>query len=236
MRNRVLSLLICLVFAFSMIIAASAQASITPTSKAEAVLGEMENVGRTLTSLTASIWQQKKNTQIGIDDDAETGELYYIPSKNGPIKLRIDITSPIKKTVVITGEKLKFYQPAIKNMLVTSLKDTKNSQSFGSMAITFGSVSAIRASYDVTLVREEKLQNEQTSLLHLTPKQASPYKSIDIWISQSSWLPIQETLVENNGSVTTVKLSNLKKNNKFNVKSLIDEFAPPKGTEIVGDK
>lgn len=233
MRKKVLSLLICLVFAFSIIIAVSAQAAVKPISKAEAVLGEMENVGRTLTSLTASIWQQKKNVQIGIDDDAETGELYYIPNKNGTVKLRIDITSPTKKTVVITGEKIKFYQPAIKQMLVTSLKSAKSSQSFGSMAITFGSVSAIRANYDATLVKEEKLQGEQASLLHLTPKQSGPYKSIDIWISQNSWLPIQETLVENNGDITTIKLSNLKKNGSFNVKSLIDEFVPPKGTDIV---
>ncbi|MFY9223540.1 MAG: outer-membrane lipoprotein carrier protein LolA [Blastocatellia bacterium] len=231
MRKIVLSFLICLLLTFSMIgIAPSASANV---KGAEAVLAQMEVVGKSLNSLVANIWQQKKNTQIGIDDPVETGQLYYLPGKNGAVKLRIDISNPTKKTVIITGDQLKFYQPTIEQMLVTSLKSTKNSQSFGSLAITFGSVSAIRANYDVKFVKDEKIQGEDASLLHLTPKAGGPYKSIDIWISQSSWLPIQENLVEGNDDVTIIKLSNLKKNTSFDVKALIDNFAPPKSTKIV---
>ena len=147
MRKIVLSFLICLLLTFSMIgIAPSTSANV---KGAEAVLAQMEAVGKSLNSLVANIWQQKKNTQIGIDDPVETGQLYYLPGKNGAVKLRIDISNPTKKTVVITGDQLKFYQPTIEQMLVTSLKSTKNSQSFGSLAITFGSVSAIRANYDL---------------------------------------------------------------------------------------
>ncbi len=231
MRKIVLSFLVCLLLTFSMIgIAPSASAN---AKGAEAVLAQMEAVGKNLNSLVANIWQQKKNTQIGIDDPVETGQLYYLPGKNGSVKLRIDISNPTKKTVVIAGDQLKFYQPTIEQMLVTSLKTTKSSQSFGSLAITFGSVSAIRANYDVKFVKDEKIQGEDASLLHLTPKTGGPYKSIDIWISQSSWLPIQENLVEGNDDVTIIKLSNLKKNTSFDVKALIDNFAPPKSTKIV---
>lgn len=235
MKKHVLSFFICLILSFSLIIDVSKDAVAKPALKAsaESVLGQMENVGRSLNSLVATLWQQKKNTQLGIDDPVETGELYYLPAKNGAMKLRIDINTPTKKTVVITGDEIKFYQPAIQQMLVSSLKNTRSSQSFGSLAITFGSVSAIRTNYDVTFVREEKIQNEQTSLLHLTPKQAAPYKSIDIWISHNSWLPVQENLVEINGDITTIKLSNLKKNESFNVKTLIENFTPPKSTKIV---
>ncbi len=234
MKKHVLSFLICLILAFSLMIDTKATPSPMPINRAEAenVLGKMENVGRTLSSLVATLWQQKKNTQLGIDEPAETGELYYLPGKNGAIKLRIDISAPTKKTVVITGDEIKFYQPTIQQMLVTSIKGAKNSQSFGSFAITFGSVSAIRTNYEVTFVKEEKIEGEQTSLLHLSPKQPTPYKGIDIWISHNSWLPIQEKLLETN-DVTTIKLSNLKKNESFNVKALIENFAPPKATKIV---
>lgn len=235
MKKHVTSFLICLVLALSLIIDTPARVNptINPSAEAENVLGQMESVGRSLNSLIANIWQQKKNTQIGIDDPVETGELYYLPSKNGAMKLRIDINAPTKKTVIITGDEIKFYQPAIQQMLITSIKGAKNSQSFGSLAITFGSVGAIRTNYEVKFVKEEKIQGEQTSLLHLTPKQTAPYKSIDIWVSHSSWLPIQENLLESNGDITTIKLSNLKKNESFNVKALIENFAPPKSTKIV---
>jgi outer membrane lipoprotein-sorting protein len=235
MKKYALSLFICLILSFSLMIDLPKNVIASPTVKAsaESVLGQMENVGRSLSSLIATISQQKKNTQLGIDDPLETGELYYLPAKNGSMKLRIDINTPTKKTVVITGDEIKFYQPAIQQMLVSSLKGAKSSQSFGSLAITFGSVSAIRTNYEVTFVKEEKIQNEQTSLLRLTPKQSAPYKSIDLWISHNSWLPVQETLVETNGDITIIKLSNLKKNESFNVKSLIENFAPPKNTKIV---
>ncbi|MBI4851804.1 MAG: outer membrane lipoprotein carrier protein LolA [Acidobacteria bacterium] len=233
MKKYVLSFFICLLLSFSLIIDTKALPLPTNKAGAESVLGQMETVGRNLNSLVATIWQQKKNTQLGIDDPVETGELYYLPAKNGAMKLRIDINAPTKKTVIITGDEIKFYQPTVQQMLITSLKNAKGSQSFGSLAITFGSVSAIKTNYDVAFVKEEKIQGEQTSLLHLTPKQATPYKSIDIWISHSSWLPVQENLVENNGDVTTIRLSNLKKNESFNVKALIENFAPPKSTKIV---
>ncbi len=237
---------ICLFIVFFLVADSSAKITSQPTNKleirtdpkAEDVLKKMEVVGRDLNSLVANIWQQKKNTQIKgmiIDDPIETGILYYSPSKNEGMKLRIDINLPVKKTVIITRDEIKFYQPNIKNMLVTPLKGVKNSQSFGSFAITFGSVSAIKENYEVKFIREEKIEGEQTSLLHLTPKKSTPYQFIDIWVSHNLWLPVQENLVEISGDVVTIKLSNLQKNKNFNVKDLIEKFTPPKGTEIVGN-
>lgn len=193
---------------------------------AEAVLNNMEAVGRNLSSLVANLWQQKTNTQLGLTDPAETGTIYYQPGKNGQLKLRIDIVKP-SKTIVISGDLIKFYQPEARQMLVSSIKDASKNRSASSLAITFGSVSAIRSSYDVTFVKDEKVEGEMASLLHLTPKQHGPYKGIDIWISHSLWLPIQQRLVENNDDVTLVRLSNMKKNGTFDAKKLIDNFNPP---------
>lgn len=244
MKKHILTFLICSILCFSLITNTKAISLLEPVNKAEAekaaaenVLGKMETVGRSLNSLVATLWQQKKNTQVGVDDPVETGELYYLPSKNGAMKLRIDINSPIQKTIVVTGDEIKFYQPAIREMLVASIKGAKNSQSFGSFAITFGSVSAIKANYEVKFVKEEKIEGEQTSLLELSPKQSTPYKLIKIWISHNSWLPVKEELLEGTAkettAITTIKLSNLKKNESFNVKTLIENFAPPKNTKIV---
>lgn len=213
---------------------ASTQAALGPSAgKAEAVLVQMESVGKEINSLVASIWQQKTNTQLGIDDPPESGTIYYQPGKNGQMKLRIDIEKPAK-TIVISGDKLKFYQKGVQQMIVASIKNASKNQSAASLAITFGSVSAIRSSYNVTYVKDEKVGAEMTSLLHLEPKQKGPYKSIDIWISQSAWLPVQQRFVESNDDVTIVRLSNLKKNQQFDVKKLIDNFSPSDAKIVQG--
>jgi outer membrane lipoprotein-sorting protein len=210
-------------------------ASAVAQPEADAVLDKMEAVGRTLNSLVATLWQQKTNTQLGIEEPAETGEIHYLPAKNSAMKLRIDITKPTTKTVVIVGDIVKFYQHDINQLLITSLKGAKQHDSFGSLAVTFGSVSAIRASYNVSFVKkDEKVGDEMASVLALTPKQGGPYKEIQIWISQNAWLPIQQRLVENNGDVTIVRLSGLKPNAQFNVKSLIDNFNPPNAKVVKG--
>lgn len=235
MRKLLLTLMLSIAL-ISAIVSTPAQAANSAAFKpeVESVLKHMEDVGRSLNSLVATFWQQKRNTQLDIDDPVETGLIYYVPSKNGSdIKLRIDITKPAK-TIVITGDKIKFYQPDIKQLLISSVKEAKSNKSAGSLAVTFGSVSAIRDNYEVSFVKEETVQGEKTSELHLIPKQAGAYKSIDIWISQNAWLPVQQTLVENNGDVTTLRLSNIKKNEQFNVKTLIDNFNPANAKIVKG--
>ncbi|MEW6735768.1 MAG: outer-membrane lipoprotein carrier protein LolA, partial [Acidobacteriota bacterium] len=147
--------------------------------------------------------------------------------KNGSYKLRIDITKPAK-TIVINGDQVKFYEPDLHQLLKASLKDSNaKKNSVGSLAITFGSVSSIRAAYNIDYVGEEKVAGEDTSKLKLTPKKAGPYKEIHIWVSHKLGLPIQQRLVEVNDDVIEVRLSDVKKDIPVDTKKLIDNFNPP---------
>jgi outer membrane lipoprotein-sorting protein len=218
--------------------------------KAEDVLKQMETTGNSLTYLVASLWKQKTNTQLRLREDPELGTIYYSPGKKGDKRLRIDIfettkdakaTPKIIKTVVIKGDNIKLYEPEVQQLLETSISKESKGRSIGSLAITLGSVAAIRAGYEVNYVKEEKIkyedqntESEATWVLHLTPKTAGPYKSIDIWVSQTQGLPIQQRLVENNGDITILQLSNLKKNMQFDIKKLIDDFNPPNVKRVKG--
>lgn len=196
-----------------------------PFQKEEDVLKKMEATGKALKSLSATIWQQKTNTQIGIQDPPESGDLYYVPARGGKMRLRIDIVKPAK-TIVVNGDEVKFYQPDIRQLLLTSIKGASKNQSVASLAITFGSVAAIRSNYNVAFVREETLSGEPTALLSLTPKTKGAYKKIDLWISQRHWMPVQQRLVESNDDVIVIKLTNLKPNSQFDATKLIDSFNP----------
>src|SRR5713226_3599522 len=118
-----------------MIITALSAGSKAAKPEAETVLDNMEAVGHKLNSLVATLWQQKTNTQLGIQEPAESGKLYYLPAKNGSMKLRIDITKPAK-TIVVAGDMVKFYQPEVHQLLVTTLKNGSKNQSLGSLAVT----------------------------------------------------------------------------------------------------
>src|SRR5437870_2845929 len=96
--------------------------------KAEDVLDQMEGVGRQLNSLVASLWQQKTNTQLGLKDSPESGMIYYMPGKSGEMKLRVDISKPAR-TIVISGDLVKFYEAEARQMIVTSLKSASKNQS-----------------------------------------------------------------------------------------------------------
>jgi outer membrane lipoprotein-sorting protein len=212
--------------------AVQARAAVKP--EAEVVLDEMETAGKKLTSLVAKLSQQKINTQLGIKEQEEVGEIRYIPGKNGSIKLRIDITKPAARTIVISGDEVKFYEREVNQLLITSLKNKPKTKSYNSLAITLGSVNAIRANYEVSYLKDEVVGTEKTAVLHLVPKEASNYKEVDIWISRNNWLPVQQRFTEKNGDILTLRLSDLKLNEKFNVKSLIDEFKPA-GAKVVKD-
>ncbi|MEM4251777.1 MAG: outer membrane lipoprotein carrier protein LolA [Candidatus Bathyarchaeia archaeon] len=204
-----------------------------PFQKEEDVLRKMEATGKTLKSLSATIWQQKTNTQIGIQDPPESGNLYYVPAKGGKMRLRIDIAKPAK-TIVVNGDEVKFYQPEIRQVLLTSIKSASKNQSVASLAITFGSVAAIRSNYNVAFVKEETLNGEPTVLLLLTPKTQGAYKKIELWVSQKQWMPVQQRLVESNDDVIVIKITNLKPNSQFDAAKLIDSFNPPNVKVVKG--
>jgi outer membrane lipoprotein-sorting protein len=150
-RYIVAFMLISIVMMAGLLVGGPAHTNAAGKPEAEIVLDQMETVGNKLTSLTASLWQQKDNKQVGFLDKPEIGTIHYVPAKTGTMKLRIDITQPSEKTIVINGDKLKFYERNVNQMLVTSLKEGKG-KSVGSLAITFGSVAAMRTNYTVTFI------------------------------------------------------------------------------------
>lgn len=193
--------------------------------EAESVLNQMETAGKKMNTLVAKLSQQKINTQLGIKDE-EFGELHYVPAKNGSMKLRIDITKPAQRTIIINGDEVKYYDNETHQLLITSLKNKPKTKSFGTLAITFGSVAAIRANYNVSYLKDEKIGSENAAVLKLVPKEQGQYKEIDIWISRSMGLPIQQRFIEKNNDVLIMSLSGLKMNERFNIKGLIDDFKP----------
>jgi outer membrane lipoprotein-sorting protein len=85
--------------------------------------------------------------------------------------------------------------------------------------------------YNFEYVKEEVINGQTTSQLHLVPKGKSEVASMDIWVSHSSWLLVQQKVVERNGDYTLVKLSNLEPNIRLSDEEFIVKY--PSSTQVI---
>ena len=196
------------------------------------VLQKMETANRNLKSLKAAIVQQKTNVQIGTKD-TDYGTLIYKTNTKGQGQVRIDYTKPDTRTVAIVGNNFTFYQPRINQVLKTSLAKASKGRTGGYSQLVGldGSVKSLAQNYNIEYVKDELVNGQMTTQLHLVPKNGGSMASMEIWVNHNTWLPVQQKIVERNGDYTIVKLTNLEPNVKlpdeaFNVKY-------PSGTAVV---
>ena len=199
------------------------------------ILNKMERARLDLRSLKAEIILQKINTQIDVTDTT-FGQLIYKPStKKSKQKLRVDYTKPSKDILAVNGDDYVFYQPqinqAIKGLASKVSKGRQDSLAQIINIVLSGSLKSATDKYNITEVKDEMVNGAMTSVLRLTPKTKEQFTSIDIWVNQQSWIPVQFYTTERNGDLTKVTLKNQQLNaavpdNAFDLKL-------PKQTVIV---
>ena len=181
----------------------------------ESVLSRMDKSAADFRSLTADI-EQKKYTEVVKDTSTETGQIFVRRDQ----KMRIELTKPDPKTILRTGDSLFIYTPKIKRVEEYNLgKHRAIIDQY--MRLGFGTKSQdLRKSYDINLSGEEEIDHRKTLLLELTPKSEEVRKQItkiQMWVDESSWLPVQQKFYEaSGGDYFLVKYSNLMKNLKIN--------------------
>lgn len=197
------------------------------------ILNKMESAHKSLKSLKAGMSLTKTNSQIGISD-TELGELLYKPATGkGKGKLRIDYVKPSKDIVALVGENVTFYQPRINQVLKSTLAKTSKGK-IGGYAQLVGLDSSLKSlvnNYNIEVGKDETINGQAATILKLTPKQASPYSSIDVWIHQSNYLPIQWKIYEKNGDNTVVSLKNMQIN--ASIPDAAFSINIPGGTKVV---
>jgi outer membrane lipoprotein-sorting protein len=180
----------------------------------ESVLSKMDRVASDFRSLTADI-EQIKYTAVVNDTSSETGQIFVRRDQ----KMRIDLTKPDPKTILRTGDALFIYTPKINRVEEYNLgkhRDIIDQY----MRLGFGTKSQdLRKSYEIKLTGEEEIEHRKALLLELTPKSEEVRKQItriQMWVDESSWLPVQQKFFEaSGGDYFLVKYSNMMKNLKI---------------------
>lgn len=180
----------------------------------DTVLDRMDKAASDFRSLTADI-EQMKYTAVVKDTSTESGQIFVRRDQ----KMRLDITKPDPKTILRTGDSLFIYTPKINRVEEYNLgkhRDIVDQY----MRLGFGTRSQdLRRSYDINLAQEEEIEHRKTFVLELTPKSQeirNQITKIQMWVDQSSWLPVQQKFLEaGGGDYFLVKYSNMMKNLKI---------------------
>jgi len=163
------------------------------------VLARMNDAAKHLKTVTADL-DYTTVTVVVNDRSTESGEFFLRNPKNPDILIRFE--KPDAKTILFKRNRAQIYYPKINRIEEYNLERQSGLvQQF--LLLGFGTeASSLKAAYQVKMTAEEDLQGESAAVLELTPRRpevSSQLTRIQLWISEDSWLPIQQQFFEPGG-------------------------------------
>ncbi len=176
------------------------------------VLSHMNESAKHLKTLSANL-DYTKVTVIVNDHSTETGKIYFRNAKSPDVL--IDFKEPAAKVILFKKDKAEIYQPLINQIAEYDLsKHSSLVQQF--LLLGFGTDSKeIQKVYEVKYLREEQLGGDRTAVLELTPLKkgvAAQLAKVELWISEESWLPVQQKFYEPDGDYAVARYSSVEVN------------------------
>jgi len=191
------------------------------------VLKQLDTQAATFHSLTADL-ERTKVTVVVNDKSTESGQI----SVRSDDKMRIEVTQPDARTILRDGDNFYIYNPKIHRVEEYNL-GKKKSVVDQFLLLGFGtSGSSLKESYTITLQGEETLDNHKVLRLELLPKTDEVRKQlskIQLWLDESTWLPVQQQFFETgSGDYFIIHYRNINRN----VRIPDNDFKPhwPHGT------
>lgn len=176
------------------------------------IFSHMDESAKRLRTLSADL-EYTKVTVLVNDFSTEAGQMYFRNAKSPDIL--IDFKKPAPKIILFRKDKAEIYQPIINQVQEFDLsKHSGLIQQF--LLLGFGTNSKeLKKVYQVKYLKEEQLGGDTTALLELTPREeklAAQLSKIQLWISEESWLPVQQKFFEAGGDYSIARYSSVKVN------------------------
>lgn len=210
-------------FTFSLVVGLFlATMSFAPASRTSAqsaglvssILSRMERNQRSLKTLRANITMSKYNSQLR-DEDKYQGIVLYIPSAAGSSSafVRLEWTSPQHEILAVANGNYSLYRPRLRQVIEGKTGPIKGSKDGDVLALMNMSAAQLRTKFgEFQDMTEETLWGGVwTQHFKVTPKTAANYKYIEVWVDKEG-MPVQTKMVEKNDDSTTVRLTNVEKN------------------------
>jgi outer membrane lipoprotein-sorting protein len=195
------------------------------------IFSHINESAKRLKTLSADLAYTKVTVLVN-DFSTESGKMYFRNSKSPDIL--IDFKTPAAKVILFKKDKAEIYQPLINQIQEYDLSQHASLvQQF--LLLGFGTDSKeMEKVYEVKYMKEEQLGGDTTALLELTPRKqglAAQLSKVQLWISEDSWLPIQQKFFEAGGDYSIARYSSVKVNR--NLASSIFQIHAAKGAKRV---
>jgi outer membrane lipoprotein-sorting protein len=178
------------------------------------ILTKMERNKQSLRSLRADISMNKYNAQLG-DSDNYQGIVLYIPgaSGNSSAFVRLEWTKPQREILTVANGNYALYRPRLNQVIEGRTGSIKSGKDNDVLALMNMSAAQLRTRFgEFQDVRDETLWGGvHTNHFKVTPKTAASYKYIEVWVDDGG-MPVQTKMVEKNDDSTTVRLTNVERN------------------------
>lgn len=194
------------------------------------VLTNMNATAAQYKGMSAKI-RSETYTKLVDDTNIESGELWVQRDAKGQVSLRISFTEPSRKQVRIEKTTVEIYTEGINQIDEYNLK-SKSEQLEEALLIGFGaSGDYLQARYDIAPVGDEMIEGEATVKLLLTPKDEEARakgQTLEMWVSTTTWQPIQQKLNESDGDYRLYHYGDAKINPGIKASDLKFKLAPGK--------
>ena len=179
------------------------------------ILSRMNDAAKNLKTVSANL-EYTKVTALVNDKSTENGRLFFRKSKNPEI--RIDITKPESKTILFKKNGAEIFLPKINQVQEYNLEG-KSGLVEQFFLLGFGTETGeLRKTYDVKYSAEEDLDGDTTAVLELTPLAASvkaQIEKVQLWVSEESWLPVQQKFFQPGGDYFLARYTAVKVNRRL---------------------
>jgi outer membrane lipoprotein-sorting protein len=181
---------------------------------ASSILNRMAHNQQSLKTMRATISMWKYNSQLR-DEDKYQGLVLYIPGAGGSSTafLRLEWTQPQHEILAVENGNYSLYRPRLNTVVQGRTGSIGSKKDTDVLALMNMSATQLRTRFgEFQDVREETLYGGVwTQHFRVSPKAAASYKYIEVWVDKEG-MPVQTKMVEKNDDWTTVRLSNIEKN------------------------
>lgn len=207
--------------------APAAAAPATPEEKASQdraaeILTQAERAARGIRSLEAD-FTQTLNVPLLSSNQRSTGKLY----QRKPDRFLMRFSDPEGDVIVADGRHFWLYYPSTDR---TQVIRTSIAAGGESVDLQQQFLSNPNQRFVATLAGEESVGGRRAHVLTLVPRGASPYKILKVWVDKDDYLVRRFEMTEENNSVRTVEMRNLRTNHAL--PDNLFTFTPPAGTQV----
>ena len=191
----------------------------------QVLLDRAEEVYDGLSSMKAVFEQTIEIPLLGRRRDG-SGTWY----QKGPGRFKMDFTDPEGDVIVADGQHLWLYYPSTHPDQVIRSAIDANVTGAGMVDLQGRIFDEADTGYDAVLQGSEDVKGHATWRIALTPTGESPYRQVRVWVDEDSFLVRRFEILEENETVRTVILDELRPNDS--IENSVFEFVPPEGADV----